>query len=83
LDVHLKGGEKVRGRLVSVGQNGFTLAVGRAKSPTPRAIGFTEIDKIVAHKPTHTPVAAWIATGAIVGVAVVAVVVFLIYRHNE
>jgi small nuclear ribonucleoprotein (snRNP)-like protein len=83
IDVRMKSGKSLSGRLVSTDQNGFTVAVGQAKTNDQRAISFDETDKVVAHKRTHTPVIAWIAAGAVVGVVVIVIVAIGIERHNE
>jgi hypothetical protein len=83
VDVRLKGGERVSGRLVSHDESGFTIEMGDGKAKTSRVISFTDVDKITAHPKTHTPIVAWIAAGAIVGAAAMVIVGILIYLHND
>lgn len=83
LEVKLKTGNRVRGRLVSVDSERFTIAVGRVKHKTERVIRLSEAESVKAQQPTHTPVVAWIAVGALVAVVVVVVAAILIERHNE
>jgi hypothetical protein len=82
LDVRLKGGERVKGRLVSVDEMAFTLTLGKSAGSS-RKIGFDDVDRFTAHPPTHTPIAAWVVTGAIAAVVVAVVVGLAIYFHNE
>ena len=83
LEVRLKGGEKVKGRLASFDQKTFSIDVGKATGVPPRSISFDNVEKFTAHPPTHTPVAAWVVTGAIAAVVVAVVVGLAIYFHNE
>ena len=84
LDIRLKTGEKVsKARLVSVSESSFTVTIGKSPANSPRSIGFDDVQKFTAHQPTHTPPAGWIATGVIVGLAVTAVIIFAIFKHNE
>jgi hypothetical protein len=83
VDVRLKGGERVSGRLQARDQSGFTVEVGTGKAKTSRVVNFTDADKITAHPPTHTLTVAWIVTVAIVAAVVVVIAVILIERHNE
>ena len=82
LEVRLKGGEKVKGRLASFDQRAFTLTMRNA-TRSSRSISFDNVEKFTAHPPTHTPVAAWVVTGAIAAVVVAVVVGLAIYFHNE
>jgi len=83
VDVRLKGGERVSGRLVSHDQNGFTIEMGDGKAKTSRVISFTDANKITAHEKTDTPIVAWIAAGAIVGAVVLVLVALGTQAHNE
>ena len=83
LNVKMKGGDKIRGRLLSVDQNGFTISTGRAKRNASRVINFRDAESVVPEQRSHTPVVAWIAAGAIAAGVVIVVVAFVIERHNE
>jgi hypothetical protein len=83
LEVKLKSGERVRGRLSSVDPDHFTLAGGRGQSKTTRAIPFRETQSVKAQPRTSTSVVAWVAAGAIMAVVVIIVAAVLIERHNE
>jgi hypothetical protein len=84
LDLRLKAGEKIKaGRLVSVDEDGFAIAMSNAAPQSSRKINFDDVEAFTAHKPTHTPVAAWVATGVIIGVVVAVVVGFVMFKHNE
>lgn len=83
LKVKMKDGDKIRGRLLSVDQDGFTISAGRAKRNVPRMINFRDTESVVTEQRSHTPLLAWIAAGAIATVVVIVVVAFVIERHNE
>lgn len=83
LKVKMKDGDKIRGRLLSVDQSGFTISTGRAKKNASRMINFRDTESVVAEQRTHTPLVAWIAAGAIATVVVIVVVAFVVERHNE
>jgi hypothetical protein len=83
LEVKMKSGERVRGRLSSVDSDRFTLAVGRGPTPTTRVIPFREAQRIKAQPRTLTSVFAWVVGGALIAVVVIFVAVVLIERHNE
>lgn len=83
LDLKLVSGQKVTGNLVSTDENGFILTTGSKSAPTQRTVAYSDVSKVTAHRPTHTPLAAWIGVGAIVAVVVMVVAVFAAERHNE
>lgn len=83
VQVKLKTGQTIRGRLVSVSTDSFILAVSGRGTQTNQTIPFSDASNISAQRRTHTPVVAWIAAGAIAAVVVIVVSVFLIERHNE
>lgn len=66
LEVKVKTGNRVRGRLLAMDSERFTIAVGGVKNKTMRVIRFREAESVKAQQPTHTPVVAWIAVGAFV-----------------
>jgi hypothetical protein len=83
LEVKMKSGERVRGRLSSVDSDHFTLAVGRKQTSTPRVIPLAEAQRVKVPPRTSTSVVAWVAAGAIVAVVMIIVAAVLIERHNE
>jgi hypothetical protein len=83
LEVKMKSGERVRGRLSSVDSDRFTLSVGRKQTPTTRVIPLAEAQRVKTQPRTVTAVVAWVAAGAIIAVVVVIVAAILIERHNE
>jgi hypothetical protein len=83
LEVKMKSGERVRGRLSSVDSDRFTLAVGRGPTPPTRVIPWAQAQSVKTRPRTATSVVAWVAAGAILAVVVVIVAVILIERHNE
>src|SRR3954451_21750175 len=68
LEVKMRSGERVRGRLSSVDPDRFILAVGRGSAPTTRVIPFGEAQSVKAQPRTATTVVAWVAAGAIIAV---------------
>jgi hypothetical protein len=83
LEVKMKGGDRVRGQLLSVDPDSFAIAVGRVKTKTARVIRFGEAESVRAQPHAHTSVIAWVAAGALVAVVVIVVATVLIERHNE
>ena len=82
LTVKTQSGEVIRGKLLSAERETFTLQVGRRKA-TVRTVASRDVATIAADRPSHTPVAAWVAVGAITAVVVIVIAVFAIERHNE
>jgi hypothetical protein len=80
LEVKMKGGDRVRGQLLSVDPDSFAIAVGRVKTKTARVIRFGEAESVRAQPHTHTSVIAWVAAGALVAVVVIVVATVLIER---
>jgi hypothetical protein len=81
IDTKLKDGRALRGRLVSLNPDGFTLAVSQRGTETNRTIKFSEVESVQPRK--HASTIAWIAAGAIIAVVVIVVSIVLIERHNE
>ena len=82
VEVRLQSGLKERGHLAERTANGFELKPVNAARGNQHSIAFGEVQSIRKIEKTHTPIAAWIAFGAIVGVVVVAVAAYLVFRSN-
>ena len=83
VEVQLVGGSHIRGRISAVQPDALSVHVGRSNAGKVRTIAFTNIATLRRQPATHTPVLAWVATGAIVAAVVIAVSVLLIERRNE
>lgn len=83
VEVRFTDRTKARGYLTQVGSDAFSLNPTKAGTGVSREAAFKDVDSVKAVKPTHTPIAAWIATGVIAAVVVIVVAVVLIERHNE
>jgi hypothetical protein len=82
VEVRFINQEKVRARLASSDAEGFTL---QAQDPaaSERRVSFAEVKSLKAVQSRRSKVATWIVAGALIGVVVVALAVYLTYRHNE
>lgn len=82
IEVRFVNREKVRGRLGAVDSDGFSLTP-QDRSASERRIAFADVKSVKAIQSTRSRVAVWIVAGAMVAVIVVALAVYLQYRHNE
>src|SRR5271157_4816302 len=80
IEVRFTNKTKVRGYLSSVEADGFSFKEGSPARPTARQAAFSAVKSVKVITKTHTPVAAWIAVGALIAVAVVVVVAVGIER---
>lgn len=82
IEVRFHNGKKERGYLADRNPNGFDLKPQKQSNGGTRLIAFQDVRSIRKIERTHTPLAAWVAFGAIVGVAVVALAAYLVFRSN-
>jgi hypothetical protein len=83
LAVRFTDGHKTRGYLTQIGADEFSLRVGDRTNGAETRTKFDEVQSVKAVARTHTPTAAWIATGVLVGVVVAVLVAYLTFLHNE
>jgi hypothetical protein len=83
VDVTVLGGSHIRGRISFIDPDVMTVDVGRPSASTRRTIPFKNVVSLKGRPASHTPIAAWIAVGAIATAVVIAISVLLIERHNE
>jgi hypothetical protein len=74
---------KSRGYLSTVEADGFSFKEGSPTSSAMRQVAFNDVKSVKVITKTHTPVAAWIALGAIAAAVIVVVAIFATERHNE
>jgi hypothetical protein len=83
IEIRYLDGKKERGYLVATASDGIDVQKNDRRNAPPHRVAFAEVKSVRAVEPSHTPPAAWIAAGVIVGVVVAAVIVYAIFRHNE
>jgi hypothetical protein len=81
IEVRLLSREKVRGRLGVVESDAFAIKLQGAASE--RRIAFADVKSVKAIPSTRSSVVGWIIAGVVIGVVVVALAVYLTFRHNE
>jgi len=74
--------EKLRGKLGKVDADGFVLQ-GRDPAASGRRVRFDQIKSLKVLPGKRSTIAGWIIAGALIGVVVVALVIYLEVRHNE
>ena len=82
LDIRFQDGSKARGYLTQVDVDGFSFRTGDPTTGDQHRTTFSKVKSVRVVKQSHAPVVAWILTGAVIGAVVIAVVVYLIARHN-
>ena len=82
IEVRLVSKEKIHGRLGVVDPDGFTVKL-QDPSATERRIAFADVKSVKAIQSARGRAVTWIVAGALVAVVVVALVVYLSFRHNE
>jgi hypothetical protein len=82
LDIRFQDGSKARGYLTQVDADGFSFRTGDPTTGDQHRTTFSKVKSIKVVKQSHTPAVAWILTGAVIGAVVIALVVFLIAKHN-
>ena len=79
--IRFTNGMRERGYLSQVDTDGFSFRIGDPKTRNEHRTAFNAVRSV--KEATHTPLAAWIVAGGIVAALTVALVVFLVERHNE
>jgi len=82
IEVRFIGKEKERARLGESDADGFTLQIQGAAA-SERRVRFADVRSVRPVQSTRAKAAAWIVAGALIGVVVVALAVFLKERSNE
>jgi hypothetical protein len=82
IEVRFTSKEKVRARFGESDADGFTLQTQGAAA-SERRVKFAEVRSLRPVQSTRGRVATWIVAGALIGVVVVALAVYLKYRSNE
>ena len=82
IEVRLVSDEKVRGRLGVVESDAFALKLQDSSAPD-RRIAFTDVKSVKAIPSTRGRVVGWIVAGVVIGAVVIALAVYLSFRHNE
>jgi hypothetical protein len=81
IEVRLVSREKVHGRLGVVELDSFALKLHDAASE--RRIAFADVKSVKSIPSARASVVGWIVAGVAIGVVVVALAVYLAFRHNE
>lgn len=82
IEVRLVTREKVRGRLGVVESDGFAIKL-QDPSASEHRIAFADVKSVKAIQGRGGRVVGWIVAGVVIGVVVVALAVYLTFRHNE
>lgn len=82
VEVRFISKEKARARLGESDADGFTLQIQGAAA-SERRVRFADVRSLRPVQSTRGKVATWIVAGALIGVVVVALAVFLKERSNE
>ena len=82
IEVRLMDKQKLRGQLGASDAEGFTLQMQGA-APSERRVSFAEVKSLTAVSGKGVRVVTWIIAGAVVAVVVVALAIYLQFRHNE
>jgi hypothetical protein len=82
IEVRLVNRERVHGRLGAVESDGFSLKL-QDRSALERHVAFAELKAVKTMEGTRGRVAGWIVAGVLVGAVVVALAIYLTFRHNE
>ncbi len=83
LAIRLTTGRKIRGYLTEIQPAGFTVRARDKVAGVETRTKFDAVQSVKEVKPTHTPAAAWIVAGVLVGAVVAVLVVYLQFLHNE
>lgn len=81
IEVRLVSRERVRGRLGVVESDAFAIRLQDAASE--RRIAFADVKSVKAIPSMRGNVVGWIVAGVVIAVVVVALAVYLTFRHNE
>jgi hypothetical protein len=82
IEVRLVNRERVHGRLGAVESDGFSLQL-QDRSALERHVAFAQVQAVKTMEGTRGRVAGWIVAGVLVGAVVVALAIYLTFRHNE
>lgn len=82
LEIRFQDDSKARGFLTQVDADGFSFRTGHRTTGDQHRTTFSKVKSVKVVKQSHTPVVAWILTGAVIGAIVIALVVYLVARHN-
>jgi hypothetical protein len=81
IEVRLVSRERVRGCLGVVESDAFAIKLQDAAPE--RRIAFADVKSVKAIPSTRSSVVGWIVAGVVIGVVVIALAVYLSFRHNE